>query len=207
MESSYSKKLLIIIVCILLGANLVKSTLKLFEFVAELPTHSESGKLELAQYLGFTPEKIIVKHYVNNKHVCDYELDLEQCLNAQTSHRYDLPKLMNGSVEICVYGWGETNNQLITKKYEKASELYLNGLLIYFDRYFYDYSSEGAQSFDDYVYFVSGCNRANFVYNGDGEWSTTNEAPKIRKYVKPDEIGYMAGDNDCGKNKWQKVRV
>jgi hypothetical protein len=200
------KKGIIIVLSVVIGIKIIDFSLKFFWIIAELPTRSSWGELILAQNADFGPDKIVLKHYKNEEHVCDYELELVNWLNNQTSQKYKLPKIKDGSVEIWVYTYGVLQTNTVVTRYEDAKKLYRKGLLIYFDSYESYDEIEDCPSSDRYVNFVSGGDRKSlFCGPYDTEWRIVDDAPKLKKYIVPDPIAYFPGDNNCKENKWKQI--
>ena len=186
----------IMIICTIFITFILILYFRIFYLVV-LPTASSANTLTLVEYGLINPNQVTLKHYVDNAHICDYTLNLKVGLDNQTNHTYELPKFDKGWVEICVKL--ERNEGHINARFEKAADLYKNGLLIYFGG---DYAGT-----DKYVYFKSG--RDNLYFHKKEEvfdWGPTTDTSALKKIVKQ-EIGYIPGDYGWKEeNKWVKTK-
>ncbi len=189
------KKIIIILAIVFFVLLLVYIYLS---YLVVLPVKSSANSLTLVKNgacLG--PSKIILRHHINDIHICDYTLDLKIGLWHQTFQKYKLPKFDKGWIEVCVEL--ENNNGYINARFENAKELYEKGLLIYFRGNNY--------SVDRYVYCKSGKNNLYFhKKEGVFDWGPTADTSGLKKIVKQ-EIGYSNfyyGWKE--ENKWVKTK-
>ena len=154
-------------------------------------------------------ERIILRHYVDGKHINDYVLDMKAKLVQYTSQSYGLPKLKEGTVEVTAY-WkatDETTDEHLTVTFEKAKDLYNEGLLIYWNIETIGYGSER----NHYVYFISGTESISyFKKTGSLEllaWAPSVNAPKPKKFVLRDSAFWPYDSNWKEKNKWEVFSV
>lgn len=165
-------------------------------FWVVLPTESLSNTLTLARYGYVSPSRIILRHYINDVHICDYTLDLKVELRHQTVQHYELPQLDNGWVEVCVELKNNKGN--INTRFDHVKDLYERGLLIY-------YGSD-LSDIDRYVHFISGENKTCFHNkNGVFDWEFGNDESKIIKYSRQ-EISYSPGYYGWKENRWFKTQ-
>ena len=170
-----------------------------------LPTESSPHMLTLAYYGGVPIQQVTLKHYVNDVHINDYLLELKVELRNQLPHKYKLPQLTEGSVEVDMKS---SENFHITTIYPTAQDLYDNGLLIYSTQ---DGSShitiDGYVCYDQYVYFRSGKNKTCFCEKaGDKEWVSITNYPKPKKIVRKD-VGYSPLYYGWKENDWVVLPV
>ena len=168
-------------------------------YLVVLPTASSANTLTLVEYGLIDPNQVTLKHYVDNAHICDYTLEIKSGIWNQTAQKYELPKFDKGWIEVCVKL--ERNDGYINARFEKAADLYKNGLLIYFGG---DYAGT-----DKYVYFKSG--RDNLYFHKKEEvfdWGPTTDTSAFKK-IGIQEMGYVSCHYDYGwkeENKWVKTK-
>ena len=168
-------------------------------YLVVLPTASSANTLTLVEYGLIDPNQVTLKHYVDNAHICDYTLEIKSSIRNQTAQKYELPKFDKGWIEVCVKL--ERNDGYINARFEKAADLYKNGLLIYFGG---DYAGT-----DKYVYFKSG--RDNLYFHKKEEvfdWGPTTDTSAFKK-IGIQEMGYVSCHYDYGwkeENKWVKTK-
>lgn len=174
------KKAVIIIIgiiCLLLLIGYISIT-----FVI-LPVNSVCNKLLLLNHGGPYMNQITLNHYINDRSINSYILDLIVEPRYQIPQEYEIPQLENGSVEIivdCVY------DESFFLKYDDAKELYENGLLIYtMSDFNTTIEIDGIVSYDRYMYFRSGKNQKTFVQKaGTTEWIVVDDPPKLKKFER-----------------------
>ena len=186
----------IMIICTIFIAFILILYFRIFYLVV-LPTASSANTLTLVEYGLINPNQVTLKHYVDNVHICDYTLEIKSGIWNQTAQKYELPKFDKGWIEVCVKL--ERNDGYINARFEKADDLYKNGLLIYFGG---DYAGT-----DKYVYFKSG--RDNLYFHKKEEvfdWGPTTDTSALKK-IGIQEMGYSTfyyGWKE--ENKWVKTK-
>jgi len=204
------------IIFILFGVGLCAAFIvKALYFPVLYPTRSSSRELTLVLYGGFYPNSpmITLKHYIDEVHVEDYVLTIENGIRIQEPQSYRLPKLDEGAVVISVELQDEVNS-VFTIIYSQASDLYRTGLLIYLYTDFNssDFVKEGIYFRDKYVhfisgrhrttYFLSGEDRAYFLNNGNSpEWSIITNSPRLRMIPRND-APYLVWYSGWKENEW-----
>ena len=180
-----------------------------------LPVNSTPKKLSLTVYKWFHPNKpvIILRHYINGLHICDYTLSIENGVHVFEPQVYDLPELVEGTVEIIVelgdnayVKSGNKANSNFTIYCTNASDLYRKGLLVYLtpiDSEIY-FSVENIGFYNRYVYFVSGDNKICYFNSAcNPEWSIImNAPPLIRISPREDPSGSMYWPSGWEANVW-----
>jgi hypothetical protein len=161
--------------------------------------------LTLVKYGSLSTNRITLRHYVNGVHVSDYVLELKIGLRHQQPQSYDLPQLNEGMVEVnveLVNGMHKYNSSF-TINYDKASNLYEKGLLIYTTD---DYNSNTTIGdfiyYDRYIYFKSGEDETSYFEKaGSSEWSLITDAPQPKRFTRK-EMGYSSLYYGWKENKW-----
>jgi len=188
--------------------------IKVLYFPVLYPVKSSSNELTLVLYGGFHPNKpvIILRHYVDERHIADYELEIINGIRIQEPQSYGLPHFSEGTVEVIVELSDETNSR-IEVIYSSARDLYANGLLIYlytdFKNFFVD---ENRYIFNQYIHFVSGSdtityflsgeNRAYYLKNASSpEWSMVVDSPRRRR-IPRNETPFLIWYSEWRENEW-----
>lgn len=164
-----------------------------------LPTKSRTRTLTFVNNGLPAPDKIVLSYTLNNKHMYDYGLNIDQ-IGYQTAQEYDIPDIENGIIHIFLQ---LKDDGTIDFGDIYADELYKNGMLIYFyTDLSHDPITDTDRAFDRYVYFISGKNRKCFCKTQkDVEWQQVQSKVGLKKIVK-EAIGYCKNDNGIIKNKW-----
>lgn len=198
------KKMLIFILCVVVV--ILAYLVKLLYFPVIYPTKSSPRELSLVKYGGFNTEKqvITLRHTTGDHHSAKYTLTIENGIRIQEPQFYQLPKLDDGTIEVDLEFIG-VEAASFTMVYNKASDFYENGLLIYLDT---DFNSQFIWDKDNYVYhdryvhFISGDNRVcYFKKAGSSEWTIVTSSPRLRmipRYEQP----YLVWDSKWRDNKW-----
>lgn len=171
-----------------------------------LPTESSPHTLTFVNYGGCYIDRVTIRHYVNEVHINDYVLELKIGVRYQHSQSYELPQLNEGMIEVNLelMDRADRNDGTITINYDKASDLYEKGLLIYTTT---DYKSNIAIGdfayYDQYVYFISGKEKTSYFEKaGSSEWSLTTDSPKLKKFTR-EEMGYSTFYYGWKENEWE----
>ncbi|MDR1688950.1 MAG: hypothetical protein LBS21_10125 [Clostridiales bacterium] len=176
------------------------------------PTKSSSNKLSIVEYGGYYlySEKPIItlKHYIDETHVADYVLTIENGIRDLEPQFYDFPELFEGAIEVNLelHGREKLNFQI---DYNQAKEIYEKGLLIYFDSDFnsdYAIDEKNYLEYDRYIHFISGKNKICFFKKaGYSQWSVSNSSPRLKKIprnVEPYSLWYSGWKE----NNWIKAQ-
>ncbi|MCL2254248.1 MAG: hypothetical protein FWC09_07365 [Lachnospiraceae bacterium] len=220
---------IIFILCSIVIIIITLIIIKGLFFPVIYPTKSSPQKLTLAIYRNPYINRPIVtlKHYINEQHIADYILTIENGVKVYEPQSYILPKLNEGVVEVNIELGDEINSSFIISDIQ-ANELFNDGFLIYLysdhRNRFYNESMnlifhEQYVNFifgsNRIVYYLSGENRASGYYMLDtGNWGWTDEAypewtivtnsPRLKKL--PHDIKYYSKWYSGWKeNKWIKV--
>ena len=175
-----------------------------------MPTHSSSKTLTLA---GSSSDikKITMKHYVDEKLIDEYLLELNVGIGIQSSQSYQLPELNCGKVEVYAEIEYIGDTKVFTKVFRSdynANDLYKKGLLISTSS---DVSTvvDGVSHSDLYVDFLSGKNRVCYCKKAmDSQWILLEKAPRLKKFLR-EEMGHFGLDDGIWKekNRWIKLPV
>ena len=198
----------VVVLCVVVGILLY--SLKWWFFPVIYPTESSSRHLTIVRYSGFLrPNRpvITLKHFLDEHHLADYVLTIENGISEQEPQRYRLPKIKEGKVEVTLE-FGDRINDSLKVVYNQASEMYKKGLLIYLQADFSNFSSNihGDQFYDRYACIVSGKNKiCLFREKYSTEWTEIVNGPKLeripRKY-EPNSAGYIPTYSGWKENEW-----
>ena len=179
-------------------------TIKVLYLPVIYPIKSLSKEITFVYYGGYYPNKpvITLKHYIEEVHVVDYVLSIENGIYIQEPQFYKLPELNEGVVEVNIE-FGGTVNGSFSIPYSQASDFYKNGLLVYLTDNDSNISTiEGFVYYDLYLYFISGESKiCYFKEAGSSEWSITTSSPQLRK-IPRDERPYLIWYSGWKENKW-----
>lgn len=167
-----------------------------------LPTKSFSKMLTVV-CCGYTdPERITLRHYVDDVCINNYILEFKVLADDQHAQFYQLPKLSEGRVTVTVE---ISDDNFFIVNYEEARNLYKNGLLLYTST---DTGSNvtinGLVYYDEYVYFISGKNKISYMKTRDKNWLPVKDTPHINVFQKKEKF-YMVDDYKWKENKWDVV--
>jgi len=177
-----------------LCCTIISIALFIFFFpYAILPTSSSPHMLTLSYHSSCSVDRVTLRHYINDVHIADHELELEMWLQYQTSQKYKLPQLDEGRVEVHLEFGGLVGNLIVN--YEDAKDLYEKGLLVYL-------TSHGVID-NRYVYLVSKDDQTCYFQEESlPDWSLIDDAPqKLEWITRKDDMIYFAPHN-WKTNKW-----
>jgi hypothetical protein len=196
-------------IVIIIGAFCVVIAYVLLKFdlipYAIYPVKSTPHELRIVLYSGYYPNRPIITlgHYINDRHVCDYVLTIENGVGVQEPQKYKLPELREGTVKVNVeIGGIENGNFAIT--YSHVDELYENGLLIYLTKNDSKYELiEGIEYYDRYIYFVSGKEKTCYFKAAyTTEWIPKADAPSLKRIPERYDGPFYPWDSGWEKNDW-----
>ena len=210
-------KRMIIIIILCSVVVLIAFVIKVLYFPVIYPTRSSSRELTLVLHGGFHPNSPIItlSHYIDELHIANYTLTIENGIHIQEPQSYELPILEEGAVKVNIELRDEINSNF-TVVYNQARDLYRSGLLIYlytdFNNYFIE---EGKYFFDRYVHFISGRNRTIYFLSGENrinylqngicpEWLVVMSSPQLRR-VPRNDVPYLIWYSGWGENNWIKT--
>lgn len=158
--------------------------------------------LTLTRYTYLCPNKITLKHYINDIHISDYVLDLKNGMGVQQTQSYKLPYLKEGKVEVSVELEDDLNSN-ITITYSQAQDLYEKGLLIYFTDNSSEYSIvDGKSIYNRYVYFVSKNTQICYFREAySSRWEIIDAAPPLKRFAL-EQMGYFPNSYEWKENEW-----
>ncbi|MDR1689641.1 MAG: hypothetical protein LBS21_13680 [Clostridiales bacterium] len=204
------RRILLVVICFIIV--LFSYFIKIIYFPVIYPTKSSSKKLSIVLYGGYYlyKEKQIVtlRHYVDEKQVADYILEIKDGIYTQEPQFYELPELNEGVIEV-IFESSKSENLNFTIDFRQTKDFYEKGLLIYFDSDFKsDYAIDRGESseYDRYIHFVSGKNKAGYINKaGSSEWVVASSSPRLRK-IPQDERPYWPEYSGWKENKWIKIQ-
>lgn len=194
---------------------LVSSTILIFACLFYLylhwvivPINSSSRMLTLVKYGTPRPKRIILRNYVADKLINDYELELKESLHYQLPQSYQLPKLKDGTIEVLVEFYNDGVDSVLKINYKNANVLYKSGLLLYFyTDFFSNTTPDDSFSHGSYVYFISGNERISYgAKSGFSNWVPMINAPSPKRFTRVGmEYAPLFDSNWKEENKWKVV--
>ena len=171
-----------------------------------LPTESSPHELTITVYKKDYKNKssIMIKNYENDKHICDYNLEIESGIYIEEPQTYDLPKFDKGETELTINLGSEED--VFTLKFNDAADFYKNGLLIYLTEGKPFKKNVNETSYERYIYFVSGKEKICYAKDIDSsEWAVLINPPSLKGYKIRELYSPIINEPAWKQNKWVKV--
>jgi hypothetical protein len=146
---------------------------------------------------------------MGDMHIADYTLTIKNGVHTQEPQSYKLPKLGDGRIAVRV------NLELVqatpgsfTIAYNKASDLYKKGLLIYLTSETLPVVNSNNRSYTRYVYLVSGEEKiCYFLEEGSSEWLPTDTAPPLVRFQRNQPEPYLVWESGWKESVWEVKSV
>jgi len=220
---------MIIILAVCVAVILVIWFIKFWFFPVVYPTSSAPRQLSFVGQGGFSNRPVItLSQYIDEQHIADYILTIENGVTYYEPQTYKLPNISEGTVVITVELGDEIDSSFSLYPIQ-ASELLEKGLLIYTlsdndsrvtieNTVFRDRYVNIVSGNDRIIYFLSGKdNAASYSFEEVGgfvemtlirtpEWSVVTDGPPLRRL--PSSLDYYSKRySGWRENEWVRIEI